>query len=383
MGGIIAARLLMVKFRNAIPKFLYSHSIVSRSQSAITKPHGTLKQARLFKRGARCFLHITFPMPIGARLVRGNFEVASHDTLVNRVEPALRRVDANGSPARKQRYLEILVVHRRRRQLRSPHSRRKPRRRLLTFDGRKLTGALRFSRGALRFSMAHSNNQANFLARYHNGTRFLARAQRTPARIEPHILRNKHNFLAPIANSPVDGHPRRIGRLGAINHECDMRKAPANQTETRNHIENLRVVAYKLNIKAAFACTFLHNNTKCVEFGLRKGPFVIFAHGMTLSNRFNGNHAPVPFRRAASLSPFYATTHGEVPRSIISSKSTSWDTREGIRRTAQALHGAHRQTTLPPSAKNKQRGRNRQDFSPHFQPTIPYNSLFYQSCFRR
>lgn len=29
MGGIIAAKLLMVKFRNAIPKFLYSHSMVA------------------------------------------------------------------------------------------------------------------------------------------------------------------------------------------------------------------------------------------------------------------------------------------------------------------------------------------------------------------
>ena len=188
--------------------------------------------------------------------------------------------------------------------------------------------------------MAHRNDQANFLPRRHNGARFLARAQRAPARIEPHILRGKHDFLAPIANGLVGGH---AARLGVINHECDMRVAPANQTETRNHVENLGVVAHKLNIKAAFARAFLHHGTKRVELSPRKRPSVIFAHGMALSNRLNGNHAPVPFRRAASLSPFYATTHREAPRSIISSKSTSWGTRERIRRNARAFHDAGQQ----------------------------------------
>ena len=122
-----------------------------------------------------------------------------------------------------------------------------------------------------------------------------------------------------------------------------MRTAPANQTETRNHVENLGVVAHKLNIKAAFARAFLHHDTKRVELSPRKRPSVIFAHGMALPNRLNGNHAPAPFRRAASLSPFYATTHREAPRSIISSKSTSRGTRERIRRNARAFHEAGQQ----------------------------------------
>ena len=137
-------------------------------------------------------------MPIGARLVRGDFEIAPHDALVNHVEAALRRLDANGFPIGEQRDLEVLVVHRRRRQLRGFHGRRKPRRRLRAFDGRKRTDALRLPRKTLRLPVPHGNNQANFLPRHYNGTRFLARAQRAPARIEPHILRGKHDFLAPI-----------------------------------------------------------------------------------------------------------------------------------------------------------------------------------------
>ena len=82
-------------------------------------------------------------MPIGASLVRGDFEVAPHNALVNHVEPALRRINAHGFPVGKQRDLEILVIHRRRCQLRGFHGRRKPRRRLRAFDGRKRLDALR------------------------------------------------------------------------------------------------------------------------------------------------------------------------------------------------------------------------------------------------
>ena len=54
-----------------------------------------------FKRSAHHFLDITLPTPIGASLVRGNFEVAPHNALVNHVEPALRRINAHGFPVGK------------------------------------------------------------------------------------------------------------------------------------------------------------------------------------------------------------------------------------------------------------------------------------------
>ena len=78
------------------------------------QPSPTSPWTSPLKRDVHRSLHFALPTSIGASLLRGDFEVAPHDALVNHVEPAFRCINAHGFPVGKQRDLEILVIHRRR-----------------------------------------------------------------------------------------------------------------------------------------------------------------------------------------------------------------------------------------------------------------------------